>query len=99
MFDDGYINQRIDDGVKQVRLWAKIGEKLKAEAMVKKLMSIALDVRGEDDSQLDYIVDWISKFKPLDKDEIAYYLNRLESIRDKVNSPSHTPSKAILELS
>lgn len=99
LFESGYINERIEDGIRQVRLWAKAGEKGKAELMIKRLMSVALDVPGENDSQLDYIVNWIEKIEPLNVPEIQYYFDRLDSINDKVNSPSHTPASALLELS
>lgn len=99
IFDDGYINQRIEDGVKQVKLWAKVGERERAEKVIQRLMSIALDVRGEDDSQLDYIVGWISKVGFDRRDDIQFIFDRLHSINDKVNSPSHTPAKELLKLS
>lgn len=99
IFETGYLDQRLNDGVKQVELWSKLGEQKRSEALLELLMSLAFDVRGEKDYQLDYLVQWIPKFQPIDHQEVQFYFDRLLSIDDKVNSPSHTPAGELLRLS
>ncbi|NRR93170.1 ATP-binding protein [Winogradskyella undariae] len=95
IFHDGYNTDRIEKGVLQIKLWSLLGEIDKGKEILNKLMEISLDVRGEKDYQIDYIVDWLGKFEEVDSNELKYYLERLDSIHQKVNSASHTPAKEI----
>ncbi|GGA95889.1 hypothetical protein [Mucilaginibacter rubeus] len=99
IYNSGYLNKRLEEGAKQGELWAMAGDNTKAEITINKLMSLSLDLRGEDDSQLEYIVNWISKFEAYSPAELQYYVDRLDSVSDKVNSRTHTPAITLLELS
>lgn len=99
LFRSGYLDQRISDGIKQIEIWCALDEQLYGEQVMDKIMSVSLDVRGEKDSQLDYIVQWISKFEPIDHNEVQYYFDRLVSINEVVNSSSHTPARELLDVS
>lgn len=99
IFQDGYNTDRIEKGVVQVKLWASLGKIDEGKEILNQLMEISLDVRGEKDHQIDYLVDWLGKFEEVDSDELKYYLERLDSIYQKVNSASHTPAKEILNYS
>jgi hypothetical protein len=99
VFMSGYLDSRIERGITQIRLWSKLGKIDKGEALLAHLMNISFDIRGEKDYQLDYIVGWMNMFEFNMADEVDYYLKRMNSLRDKVNSPSHTPSKDVLSLS
>lgn len=98
-FEKGYLDERIDRGIAQIRLWCNLGLKDKGEAILNHIMNISLDVRGENDNQLDYIVEWINQFNSDMSKEIDFYLNKVNHLREKVNSRSHTPAKEILTLS
>ena len=99
IFQDGYNTERIDKGIFQIKLWALLGKREEGKAILNQLMEISLDVRGEKDHQIDYIVDWLGKFQEVDSNELKYYLERLDSIYQKVNSGSHTPAKEVLAYS
>ncbi|MBJ2173628.1 AAA-like domain-containing protein [Aureibaculum sp. A20] len=95
IFQDGYNTDRIDKGVFQVKLWALLGRINEGKEILNHLMEISLDVRGEKDHQIDYLVSWLGKFEEVDSNELKYYLDRLDSIYQKVNSGSRTPAKEI----
>lgn len=99
IFEDGYNTERIEKGVFQIKLWSLLGKIEEGKEVLNKLMEISLDVRGEKDHQIDYLVDWLGKFEEVDSNELKYYLERLDSIYQKVNSGSHTPAKEILTYS
>lgn len=99
IFQSNYLDQRLDDGLKQVELWTLLGEQVRAEALITKIMSQSLDIRGENDYQLDNIVQWISKFETNDPNEVQFYFERLISVNNVVNSPSDTPATELLRLS
>ncbi|RLJ75129.1 NACHT domain-containing protein [Pedobacter alluvionis] len=99
IYSNGYLTQRISEGVQQARLWSKLKETPRVESTIDKLMSICLGMSGEDDQQVGQMVNWIEKYQPTPIPDIQYYLDRLASMKDKVNSSNHTPAIAILELS
>lgn len=99
IFEDGYNTERIEKGVFQIKLWSLLGKIEEGKDVLSKLMEISLDVRGEKDHQIDYIVNWLGKFEEVDSTELKFYLDRLDSIYQKVNSGSHTPAKEILSYS
>lgn len=99
IFEDGYYADRIDKGTFQIKLWSLLGKIDEGKEILNQLMEISLDVSGEDDHQINYIVDWLGKFKESDSNELKYYLERLDSIYHKVNSVSNTPAKAIFTYS
>lgn len=99
IFQTGYLEERLEDGIKQAELWCNLGLEKRGETTVDQLMSLSFDIRGEKDYQLDYLVGWISKFEPIDSQEVQFYFDRLESLNDKVNSPSHTPARELFRMS
>ncbi len=99
LYLEGYLNERIADGVRQARLWSKLKETSLVEFTIHKLMSISLGMSGEDDQQVDEMVKWIEKYRPIPIQDIQFYLDRLKSIKDKVSSAYHTPAHAIFQLS
>lgn len=99
IFQHGYLENRIEKGLEQIKLWSKLGSIEKGEKVFKYLMDISLDIRGEDDPQLDYIANWLEVENSSTTNELNFYLERLDSICDRVNSPSQTPSKELLKLS
>ncbi|MEI9943299.1 MAG: ATP-binding protein [Chitinophagaceae bacterium] len=98
IFEEGYLDDRITNGIGQIRLWSKAGLINKGEAIFNHIMNISLDVRGEKDYQLDYIVEWIELLSADMSKEISFYLKRVRLLREKVNSPSHTPSRELLRM-
>ncbi|MCG2461296.1 AAA family ATPase [Flavobacteriaceae bacterium F89] len=99
IFQDGYNTDRIEKGVYQIKLWSLLGKIEEGKEILSQLMEISLDVRGEKDNQIDYLVDWLGKFEEVDSNELKYYLERLDSIYQKVNSASHTPANEIFTYS
>lgn len=99
LFVSGYVNDRIDKAITQIVLWSGLNENDKARNVLAEIMDISLDVRGEKDYQLDYIVDWIKIFQTDQSDEIQFYLDRVNSLLERVNSRTHTPAGSILDLS
>ncbi|PRX47316.1 hypothetical protein [Salegentibacter salegens] len=99
IFQDGYNTDRIEKGVSQIKLWSILGRIDEGKKILETLMEISLDVRGEKDDQIDYLVEWLGKFKEIDSDELKFYLEKLDSIYQKVNSASHTPAMEILRYS
>ena len=99
IFESGYLNERIEKGITQISLWTKIGEKEKGESILNQIMNVSFDIRGEKDNQLDYIVNWSEITQKDTPEEIEFYLARINSLNDKVNSRSHTPAIELLRLS
>jgi len=99
LFLSGYVSDRIDKAITQITLWSRLDENERARKTLLQVMDISLDVRGEKDYQLDYIVDWISLFQLDMAGEIRFYLERVNSILERVNSRTHTPAATILNLS
>ncbi len=99
VFERGYLNERIDEGIVQIGLWTKIDKIEKGESILNQIMTISFDVRGEKDNQLDYIVQWLEIAPKNTPEEIEFYLARINSLNDKVNSRSHTPAIELLRLS
>jgi hypothetical protein len=98
LYDSGYLQDRIADGVRQARLWAQLTETAKVEATISRLMSISLGMAPEEDQQVGQMVRWIGKYQPSPVADIQFYFDRLLAMREKVNSASHTPADALLEL-
>jgi hypothetical protein len=98
IFKTGYVDDRIDKTIKQIDLWCKLGEKAKGNRLMEKVMEISLSVRGEKDNQLDYLVDFLNHISSDISSETEYYLSRVNSILEKVNSRTHTPSIEVLAL-
>ncbi len=98
-FNSGYLNERIEEAVIQINLWAKVGNTDKGISLLNHIMKISFDVRGEKDNQLDYLVQWMEIAKISSAEEIEFYLERVNSLNSKVNSRSHTPSLELLRLS
>jgi hypothetical protein len=98
VFERGYLSERVEEGITQIGLWSKAGNRDKGESILNHVMVISFDVRGEKDSQLDYIVQWLDIIKNDTSDEIEFYLQRVNSLNDKVNSRTHTPALELLRL-
>jgi len=99
VYATGYLNQVIEDGATQARLWAKLGSVEQVERCIDRLMSLSLGVGPEEDRQVDQMVSWIGKKQPIVASDIQFYLDRLIQVLKKVNSAAHTPARAIFELS
>lgn len=99
LYNSGYLQQVIADGARQARLWAKLKAPERIDVCIDQLMSLSLGMAPEDDQQVDQMVKWLGKIKPAPIADIQFYLDRLSSMREAVNSPSHTPARAILEIS
>jgi hypothetical protein len=99
IYEEGDLRQRIENGVYQARLWAKFSDKSKVEANIDKLMSICLNMAPEDDIQVDRMVKWIAKGSNDQSGDLQYYLDRLPSIFQKVNSALSTPAELVFRLS
>ena len=98
IFKTGYADDRIDKAIKQIDLWCKLDEKEKGSILMQKVMQVSLSVRGEKDNQLDYMVDFLSHLPSDIASETEYYLRRVNSILEKVNSRTHTPAIELLAL-
>jgi hypothetical protein len=98
LYDKGYMQERIADGARQARLWSKLGESGFVELTINRLMSISFGIAPEEDQQVGQMVRWIGKFQPSSVSDIQFYFDRLLAMREKVNSASHTPAEALLEL-
>ncbi|WP_028788405.1 NACHT domain-containing protein [Terrimonas ferruginea] len=98
LFERGYLDDRIDKAIRQINLWCQLGETEKGSELMQKVMEISLSVRGEKDNQLDYIVGFLHKMSGDISKEIEYYLAKINSLLEKVNSRTHTPSIELLAL-
>jgi|GEM_PF-4336492 len=98
LYDRGYLQDRIADGARQARLWARLGEQAKVEVVINRLMSISFGMAPEEDQQVEQMVRWIGKYAPPPVADLQFYFDRLSAMREKVNSATHTPAEAILEL-
>ncbi|MEJ5144737.1 ATP-binding protein [Sphingobacterium sp. MYb388] len=98
IYSTGYLQKIIDDSARQTRLWAKLGMIEKVEAGISKLMAHSLGMGPEEDRQVEQMVRWMEKHPPVDETGVQFYFDRLISIRNKVNSSSHTPARDILKM-
>ncbi|GLU55197.1 hypothetical protein Dfri01_46580 [Dyadobacter frigoris] len=99
LYSSGYLQDIIADGARQARLWTKLKATEQVDACIAKLMSLSLGMAPEKDLQVDQMVSWLGKNQPIPITDVQFYFDRLTSIREKVNSRSHTPADAILKLS
>jgi len=96
-FGDNY--SRIEEGIKQIELWANLNETERGNEILGKLMDISFDISGEKDNQLDYLIDWLDEKDLISSKEIEFYLKCLESLSNKLSQNPTYISQKVLELS
>ena len=102
MLKYSYKRERAEECIKQARSWLKIEKPHQTELNLKNAFKQSFGIRGEDDYQLDKLIDWLKIINEIDPSNttkrIQWILDRIEYIQETTSHAHSTPALKLLRI-